>query len=135
MGGGRPQEEADQMQASMKGSGRKLSRRWGVGYLRCLWAQDLKSALPGGPLLSAPTPPAVGCSTLWGPGCRLCEAPGFPPLRREQNRTPAPADQGHLRSGSQETEGGAGAAPHLGAGLGRNTSQSSTISTPLHKNS
>lgn len=102
----------------MKGSGRKLSRRWECGLPPLFMeAQDLRSAPPGGP--SAVGPPPIsqlqsGALLSRGPGCRLCEAPGLPPLRQEQNGTPAPADSGTLGLAPQETEGRAGGSPSPG---------------------
>lgn len=99
----------------MKGSGRKLSCRWECGLPPLFMeAQDLRSAPPGRPSAVGPPPtPQLQSDALLsrGPGCRLCEAPGFPPSLWEQNRTPAPADSGILGLAPQETEGREGGSP------------------------
>lgn len=122
----------------MKGSGRKLSRRWECGLPRLFMEpQNLRSVPPGGPLLSPPEPPQLQSDAVLSrsPGCRLCKAPGLPPLRRERNRTPAPGDSDILGLAAPGDQGeGWGAAPHFGEPvLGESASESSTISMPLHR--
>ena len=103
MGSRRPQEgRRNQMQNKHERFWEEAQPQVGVWAASAVYGgTEPQVSLSGGALCWRPPPrlpPQLQSDALLsrGPGCRVCEAPGLPPLRRERNRTPAPGDSGIL---------------------------------------